>query len=166
MIISQKWSNLESINRSALRTLHVAKLQAQATVREQKWSRTSWWIDHQELRDGLTERILHGERILRRSRCDWAQPRCDLDGIGKFVSPIPTQERWKSLRSDWWATVLGTLLLLLFSWLHWQSWLGKWVRLCCSLTVWSGMPGSLSVAGRASIGSSTSSSICGTQWQL
>ena len=30
-----------------------------------------------------------------------------------------------------------------------------------SITIWSGVPGSLSVAGRASIGSSTSSSICG-----
>ena len=42
-----------------------------------------------------------------------------------------------------------------------QGWLGKCVRLCCSITIWSGVPGSLSVARRASIGSSTSSSICG-----
>ena len=37
-------------------------------------SRTSWWID----------RKLHGERTLRRSRYDWAQPRRDQDGIGKI----------------------------------------------------------------------------------
>ena len=42
-----------------------------------------------------------------------------------------------------------------------QGWLRKFARLCCSITIRSGVPGSLSVAGRASIGPSTSSSICG-----
>ena len=111
----QKWSKLEGSSSSALRTLHVAKLQAQANVREKKGSRTSWWIDDQELRDGLTERKLHGERILWGSRYGRRQPRRDQDGIRKFVSPIPTPERWKSLRSDWWATVLATLFFFLFS---------------------------------------------------
>ena len=64
--------------------------------------------------DWLTERKLHGEKILWGSRYGWRQPRRDQDGIGKFVSPIPTPERWKSLRSDWWATVHATLFFLLF----------------------------------------------------
>ena len=116
----------ESFSSSALRTLHVAKLQAQANVRENKFSRTSWWIDDQELRDGLTGRNYMWERILRRSRYEWAQPERDEDGIGKFVLPIPTQESWKSLRSDWWATAHGTLFLLLFFWLSWS------LSFCCT----------------------------------
>ena len=38
--------------------------------------------DDQELRDGLTERTLHVERILRRSSYGWIQPRRDQDGVG------------------------------------------------------------------------------------
>ena len=47
--------------------------------------------DVQEFRDGLTERKLHEERILRRSSYGWTQPMRDQDGVGKFVSPIPSQ---------------------------------------------------------------------------
>ena len=36
--------------------------------------------DDQELRDGLTERKLHVERILRRNSYDWIQR--DQDGVG------------------------------------------------------------------------------------
>ena len=38
--------------------------------------------DDQELRDGLTKRKLHVERILRRSSYGWTQPRRDQDGVG------------------------------------------------------------------------------------
>ena len=47
--------------------------------------------DDQELRDGYTEKKLQEERILRRSSYGWTQPRRDQDGVGKFVSPIPSK---------------------------------------------------------------------------
>ena len=48
--------------------------------------------DDQELRDGLTEKKLHEERILRRSSYCWTQPRRDQDRVGIPCHRPPLKE--------------------------------------------------------------------------
>ena len=88
-------------------------LQAQTKVREEVWSRTSWWIVDPELRDGLSnakENYLEKE-LLGRSRYDWEQPRRDQDGIGKHLRHRFRYKRDGHHRhsSDWWTAVPATL---------------------------------------------------------
>ena len=56
--------------------------------------------DDQEFRDGLTEKKLHEERILRRSSYGWTQPRRDQYGVGNPCHQPPSKGRRKLLRSD------------------------------------------------------------------
>ena len=61
------------ISSSANSILRVEKLWAHASARVKR-SRTHWWIDDQELRDGLNRMKVQEERIFSGSSCDWAWP--------------------------------------------------------------------------------------------
>ena len=90
-------------------------LWAQAIARVKR-SRTSWWNDDQELRDGL-KKWKHMGKNTTGSSCDWARPVTTKTESESVRHRSRHRERWKSIRSDWWATVLATLFLLLPSWI-------------------------------------------------
>ena len=97
-----KIKNEATLESSTLRTPHVARLQAQATVREKKYSRTSWWIDDQELRDWLTEKkTTWGKNTsAKHLRLDTTQAWPKRSRIIRVTDPVSKEDGNYSGRTD------------------------------------------------------------------
>ena len=72
-------------------------------------SRTCWWVDIHEQRDGLTSRTLCGKKY---SKAHSRLGKTGLDQDWRYWVPPPwLNVRWKGDRTDWWAKVLANLFL-------------------------------------------------------